>query len=164
MAQARKDGYHEFDASVFTKDSGFLYSYSGLRGNAKTLYKSVVSGKESRIQLVKALTPKEQERYVQEADVVIWACGYQTNRIPIRNQEGKEIPLSQSIPFTQIDVDAKCRVKTEDKQCLLKVFGSGIAYPIRTSDGMMSRAGSAPYPRADSFSLYCNFVANRVLQ
>ena len=164
MTQARKDGYHDFDPSVFTKDSGFLYSYSGLRGNAKTLYKSVVSGKENRIQLVKAPTSKEQEKYVQDADLVIWACGYQTNKIPIKNQEGKEITLSQSIPFTQMDVDAKCRVKTEDKQCLLKVFGSGIAYPIRTSDGMMSRDGTAPYPRADSFSLYCNFVANRILQ
>jgi hypothetical protein len=39
----------------------------------------------------------------------------------------------------------------------------GIAYPTLTNDGMMRPDGGKVNPRADSFSLYCNWVANRVL-
>ena len=46
---------------------------------------------------------------------------------------------------------------------MTKIFGSGIAYPIRTNDGMMRPDKGKVNPRADSFSLYCNWVANRVL-
>lgn len=47
---------------------------------------------------------------------------------------------------------------------LTKTFGTGIAYPTRTNDGMQSKDPLKPNPRADGFSLYCNWVANRVLQ
>jgi len=31
---------------------------------------------------------------LEEADLIIWACGYQTSKIPIKDFEGKEIHLS----------------------------------------------------------------------
>jgi hypothetical protein len=45
----------------------------------------------------------------------------------------------------------------------MKTFGSGIAYPTRTNDGMSCSDHGKPDPRADSFSLYSNWVGNRVL-
>lgn len=48
-----------------------------------------------------------------------------------------------------------------DGSILTKTFGSGIAYPTFTNDGMI--VPDRGHPRADSFSLYCNWVANRVL-
>jgi hypothetical protein len=43
------------------------------------------------------------------------------------------------------------------------VFGTGLAYPTTTNDGMICPDRGKPYPKADSFSLYSNWVANRVL-
>lgn len=60
-------------------------------------------------------------------------------------------------------MDGKCRLCGADGSLFTKTFGSGIAYPTRTNDGMMKPDGGKANPRADSFSLYHNWVANRVL-
>ena len=110
-----------------------------------------------------AATPALQAEHIRNADLVIWACGYQTNKIPIKDHEGKEISLSQRVGLTQYDVDGKCRICVADGSLLTKTFGIGLAYPTRTNDGMIRRDGGKPDPRADSFSLYCGWVANRIL-
>jgi hypothetical protein len=45
----------------------------------------------------------------------------------------------------------------------MKTFGTGIAYPLRTNDGMIIPDSGKPNPRADGFSLYLHFVADRIL-
>jgi len=87
------DGYSEFNPSVFTNKNGFVYSYTGLRGDAKALYKRIKNGTEKRIKLIKTLTHEDQAEYLKEADLIIWSCGYQTNKIPIKDTDGKEITL-----------------------------------------------------------------------
>lgn len=67
-------------------------------------------------------------------------------------------------PFTQFDVDNKCRLVTCDNFLLTKTFGSGLAFPMRSNDGMMIPDQGKANPRADSFALYLNFVANQMLQ
>lgn len=50
---------------------------------------------------------------------------------------------------------------------MTKTFGTGIGYPLRTNDGMVipdATAASKGNPRADSFSLYLNFVADTILK
>ncbi len=42
---------------------------------------------------MKCATVAEQNRYVEGADLVIWATGYQTNELPIRDAESKVILL-----------------------------------------------------------------------
>jgi hypothetical protein len=123
-----------------------------------------MKGEEKRVKLIKAETPELQREHIENADLVVWACGYQTNRIPIKDYEGRDIGLSQKVPFTQYDVDNKCRIITSDNGLLTKTFGSGIAYPMRTNDGMILPDPSKSNPRADSFSLYLNFVADKILQ
>jgi hypothetical protein len=46
----------------------------------------------------------------------------------------------------------------------MKTFGTGLAYPMRTNDGMIIPNAGKANPRADSFSLYLHFVADRILQ
>ena len=46
---AQQDGYKEYKQSVFSNKNGYLYSFTGLRGDAKTLYKSIKEGKERRV-------------------------------------------------------------------------------------------------------------------
>lgn len=74
--QAKQAGYTEFSEQIFKNPQGFVYSYTGLRGDAKRLYNSIKKGTEKRVQLVKAPTVEEQAKHLEEADIVIWACGY----------------------------------------------------------------------------------------
>lgn len=45
------DGYHEFKETEFKKD-GYLYSFTGLRGDAKEMYLRIMRGEEDRISLI----------------------------------------------------------------------------------------------------------------
>lgn len=49
MAQANQAGYKEFSETVFSKKNGYVYSYTGLRGDAKRLYTSIKKGEEKRV-------------------------------------------------------------------------------------------------------------------
>jgi hypothetical protein len=42
---------------------------------------------------VKCVTPAEQSVYVEQADLVIWAAGYQTSKINIKDTDNKPIGL-----------------------------------------------------------------------
>jgi hypothetical protein len=46
---------------------------------------------------------------------------------------------------------------------MCKVFGSGLAYPTKTNDGRIVPEAGRQNPRADSFSLYLNYVGTKVL-
>ena len=71
--------------------------------------------------------------------------------------------MQSKVPYTQFDVDQRCRIITSDNGLLMKTFGSGLAYPVRTNDGMILPEAGKVNPRADSFSLYMNYVANTLL-
>ena len=76
------------------------------------------------------------------------------------------------VTLSQYDVDDDCRLYTADgKHVLARVFGAGIAYPQRRSDGMLLRKKDLrfdvtfyKFPRVDSFDLYRNFVAEVILK
>jgi hypothetical protein len=93
VESATADGYHDFDETNFSKKRGFLYSFTGLRGDAKRLYRKINKGEEKRVQLVQAKTPADQAIYVENADLVIVACGFQTGSMIIKDQEGKHVDL-----------------------------------------------------------------------
>lgn len=82
-----------------------MYSFTGLRGDAKRMYRSIKNGTEKRVKLVRCPTIEEQAKHIEMADLVIWACGYQTERIPVKDQENKVVQMSAKVPFTQYDVD-----------------------------------------------------------
>ena len=94
--EATDAGYTDFevDERATKKKDGYVYSFTGLRGDAKQLYLDVRSGTEKRVSFVKAETPQLQSEYVEAADLVIWACGYQSNAIKIHDVNKKELVLS----------------------------------------------------------------------
>lgn len=70
------------------------------------------------------------------------------------------------MPGTQYDVDSKNRVMlAEGNHVLTRVFACGVGYPVRTKEDH-SKGNSNPtnWPRADSFSLYMNLVADNILK
>lgn len=46
---AKQDGYTQFNEHVFTNQNGFLYSYTGLRGDSRKLYYKIRTGTEKRV-------------------------------------------------------------------------------------------------------------------
>jgi len=158
--EAQAAGYFEFDMEERKdlKEESYVYAFTGLRGDAKQLYLQVKNGDEQRVSFVKAETPEQQRPFVEEADLVIWACGYQTNAIKIFDVNQKELELSQKIPNTQFDVDGKNRVMLADGNVLNKVFACGVGFPVRTKDGGAGNIDPNKNPRADSFSLYMHTV------
>ena len=98
VADAQQDGYTNFKKSDFSNENGYLYSFTGLRGDAKDLYKKVTSGQERRLRFVRAATAEEQAPHLIDADLIIWACGYRTNSVPIYDMGSQKtaIPLQLS--------------------------------------------------------------------
>ena len=39
VSEAKEDNYEEIDENEFKNSTGYVYSYSGLRGDAKNLYR-----------------------------------------------------------------------------------------------------------------------------
>ena len=61
VKEALGAGYTEFDRVERTKmikKDGYVYSFTGLRGDAKKLYLDVTSNKEKRVKFIKAATPE----------------------------------------------------------------------------------------------------------
>lgn len=56
VKEAEFDGYTDFKQLCFSNKNGFLYSFTGLRGDAKRLYKKIMKGEEKRVKIVKAET------------------------------------------------------------------------------------------------------------
>jgi len=57
VQQAMNDGYTEFKQLNFSNKNGYLYSFTGLRGDAKRLYHNIKSDREKRVQLIRAPLP-----------------------------------------------------------------------------------------------------------
>ena len=54
-----------------------------------------MAGTEKRVKIVKAKTPEDQAKVMEDADLVIWAAGYQTNKTIIKDHADKQVCLSQ---------------------------------------------------------------------
>lgn len=52
VTDAEFDGYTEFESEKFSRKDGYLYSFTGLRGDAKDLYLGVMHGEEKRVKMV----------------------------------------------------------------------------------------------------------------
>jgi len=46
VKEAKLDNYHDYDPKDYPKDSAILYGYTGLRGDAKELHRSILRGEE----------------------------------------------------------------------------------------------------------------------
>ena len=59
VSEADADGYREYDPEQFHSKKGLLYAFTGLRGDAKKLYRNVVKGKENRVRLIHSSVPED---------------------------------------------------------------------------------------------------------
>ena len=70
------------------------------------------------------------------------------------------IKLKRRGPNQQFEVDKQCRLIDEEGKAIERMFGLGVGYPQLTKD----LGNLHMYARADSFSLYMNFVGDILLR
>lgn len=108
---AEVDGYTDIK---HINRNGQIHPFGGIRGDAKQLFRHVRNGKETRVRMLLLKGGSEAPaaaKLMDEAAVVIWSCGYQTNAIPVRDVDGEDIRLQYS--FGQVEVDDNARVLQE---------------------------------------------------
>lgn len=108
--EARNDGYENI--GIVNKSTGQIHPFGGLRGDAKALWRNIRDQKETRVRLIKAPGPSIQNKLFEDASVIIWACGYKTNVMPIRDVEGNCIPLRMEVG--QVAVNDLSQILTDD--------------------------------------------------
>ena len=84
--------------------------------------------------MVKAANSSKQAEEIKTSDVVIWACGYESNHVPIFVSKGplnlKYEPLELSrTANAQYSVDNKMKIKIKNpKSPVYKLYGIGLGY------------------------------------
>jgi hypothetical protein len=76
---AQEDCYSSFDPLLDLSRGGIVYPFTGIRGDAKDLWRKVSKGEEKHAELVRADTLTQQKMVMSNADIIIVACGYHTN-------------------------------------------------------------------------------------
>ena len=118
-AEAHQDGYTNLDLDSLSK-SGRVNPFSGLRGEAKQLFKEIAAGREQRVQLV-SVPPQASGKQIgqgrwwssvlEDAEVVVLATGLQTNQVPVVHSDGSAFEFqvdAQVILVYMFSMDGVC--------------------------------------------------------
>lgn len=134
------------------KLTGQLHPFGGIRGDAKALWKQIRFGMEPRVRLQQikynvavigrneipsvkpaaggasaAIKQTIVDKLFDDAAVIVWACGYNSNLVPIFDVDGKTIPVRQY--RGQVDVDEEGQLHTEDD---FKLYSTKVDCPDRS--------------------------------
>lgn len=160
--EALNDGYNVYDQNKAVNKNGNVYPFIGIRGDAKELYRKIVTGKEKRVKLQKANNFNEQKNFISKASVVIWACGYTTQKMSFfdANSKSKEIEFF-SDANNQFDVDKELRLLSGKKKTpFFNLFGIGQGYSTHSIELL----GNGKFARADSVNLYNTYISKKLFK
>ena len=140
--------------------SGAINTFSGLRTDAKALYKAIKAGKESRIRLFKVgRSPSIQTRCYEEATAIVWCCGYKTASIPVYDIDGKEMKLENA--RGQLPINIKGQIVSSVKnsnEVSDRLMGIGVGFALTSPTPEMLQA-----TRSDGVAVYQKRGASLVL-
>jgi len=159
--EALDDGYNVYDQSKAVNKNGNVYPFIGIRGDAKELYRRIVTGKEKRVKLQKANSFNEQKNFIAKANAIIWACGYTTQKMTFLDANCK----SKQIEFyldanNQFDVDKDLHVLNTKKAPFFNLFGIGQGYSTHSIELL----GDGKFARADSVNLYNTYISKKLFK
>jgi hypothetical protein len=97
VEQAAQELYSSFDKRLDLSQGAIVYPFTGIRGDAKDIWARVNKGLEPHASFIRADTTEEQRRLLSQADIVVFACGYQSRQIPIFDSKGQQIKLSSNL-------------------------------------------------------------------
>ncbi|OWZ23758.1 hypothetical protein PHMEG_0001328 [Phytophthora megakarya] len=130
--EAEADGA---DASRVDR-SGCVNTFTGLREDAKRLFKSVMSGREMRVRLFQvsqqgshALTDKAYST----ASAIVWGAGYKTNLLPGFDETGNLLIFRQDNGVVKLDNKARLQLRGPVKGKCPSVLGLGLGFSLRSA-------------------------------
>lgn len=191
--EAEADGCKDI---VNIDQHGHVHPFSGLRGDSKVLYQSIRDGRETRARLVclKASVgdptqplPSLLSKLFDEAVVIVWACGYVSNMVPVFDEEGVPIPIRFS--NGQVEVDSKARLMMNGSDSTIDskgavsssacssrpvpiegLLGTGLGFGLKPETPAVLKGGaigpailSRQGERADGVAVYMKRAATLVL-
>jgi hypothetical protein len=108
------------DIGQINRVTGQIHPFGGIRGDAKELFRSVRSNRETRIRMISlaracggGTNSTLVNKLYDDAAVIIWACGYSTNQLSyIKDIDGSNINLR--LFRGQVEVDEKAFIMSEN--------------------------------------------------
>jgi len=153
---AIEDNYTLYNKKEALNKQGKIYPFIGIRGDAKELYRKIVNGEEKRINLVRTSSNEEQKRYIQEADYIVWACGYNSNNVKILDSKNHLIDLLLE-DSGMIEVSKQLNILNKNKEPIKNLFGIGQGYSTKAPEIINGKKA-----RADSIHLYNTHISQRL--
>ncbi|MEK7673239.1 MAG: hypothetical protein AAB373_05125 [Patescibacteria group bacterium] len=166
IAEAEADGY-EFDpVEDVCLPTGKVFRYSGLRGNAKQLYKDVCEGTESRVKLQKyegsVQTDAGASRLLDQSAVLIQAFGHKARKVPVFDKKGREIgPLLDE--RGKVEVDDTARVIGLNREIIRGLFALGLGHGRKPSEATGGERSAKNNP-VDSINYFQDTIAKDILR
>jgi len=159
--EAFNDGYNVFDQSKAVNKNGNVYPFIGIRGDAKELYRKIIIGKEKRVKLIKCNNSNEQIDQFSKANVVIWACGYTSQKMNFFDSKHKNKEIEFYLDSNnQFDVDKELHLLNKKKSPFLNLFGIGQGYSTHSIEVL----SNGKYARADSVNLYNTYISKKLFR
>ena len=149
--EADRDGYRDY--KHINPHTGSIHAFSGIRGDAKQLWRSICLGTETRVKLIEMKGQSFLAKLCYDASLVIWAGGYHTNLPRILNEDNSEMKFKYDC--SQVDIDLHGNLIEEMESTLDDpinrlfrvspvpgLLGIGLGYGVKSAeDGEHVRAG-----------------------
>lgn len=155
---SKKDAEADGADSSRVDRSGCINTFTGLREDAKNLFKDVKAGKETRVRLFQVnqhgcqnLTAKAYE----SASAIVWCCGYKTRMIPAFDARGNELRFCEENGVVKLDLLAQLQLQQavagarSSPEPFGKVYGLGLGFSLRAA---LDEMGTET--RADGVTVY----------
>jgi hypothetical protein len=141
--EADSDGYE--DIGIINKTTGQIHPFGGIRGDSKKLWRDVRGAREPRVRMIKAPGANLTAKLYDEATVIVWACGYETNAVPVLDTKGDRVELRVEQGQLAVDDDARLSIATFQKDLCMtqKLVHSSLAAPDkRTANSTLVTKGA----------------------
>jgi hypothetical protein len=160
VTAARAAGYADFTAADVCALTGKVFRFGGLRYAARDLYEAIASGR-SDVELERLNEPPEAQlrRHVERGRLLVVACGYVPNLLPIRSPAGTLVPLAGDTGPRA--TNGAGEVLRADGSPVAGVLAMGLGASYTTLGGL---GGEASYGRGvDGVWIYQHVIGDRVL-
>jgi hypothetical protein len=154
--EAASENYTNYNPREACNKQGRVYPFIGIRGDAKDLYNKILHNEESRVKLIHTQSNKEQINYINEADVIIWACGYITNNITFHDARNHTVEFTQD-ESGLLEVDKQLQLLNKNKVSIKNLYGLGQGYSTKTPEVINGKKA-----RADSIHIYNTYIASKL--
>ncbi|KAG3225985.1 hypothetical protein PC129_g3429 [Phytophthora cactorum] len=142
--------------------AGCVNTFTGLREDAKRLFKSVKSGREVRVRLFQVNQQGSQtltDKAYATAGAIVWGAGYKTNLLSGFDEAGNPLVFHQDNGVVKVDNKARLQLLGPFKGKRPSVLGLGLGFGLRSAVDEMGTE-----TRVDGVSIYHRRGAALVLE